>query len=36
MLEYKDYVRDYVNYDSEAPALTKTAYGPQHGGGLDL
>ena len=32
MLEYKDYVR----YISEAPALTKTAYGPQHGGGSDL
>ena len=36
MLEYKDYVRDYVRYDSEAPALTKTVYGLKHGGGSDL
>ena len=36
MLEYKDHVRDYVRYDSEAPALTKTMYGPQHGGGSNL
>ena len=32
ILEYKDYVRS----NSEAPALTKSTYCPQHGGGSDF
>ena len=36
MLEYKDYVRDYVGFDPEAPSLTESTNGPQHGGGSDL
>ena len=35
-LEYKDYVRYYVGFDPEAPSLTESMNGPQHGGGSDL